>query len=239
MLVRSRMTATVLTVTPTTTLVEALGVTRTHAIRHLPVLENGRLAGILSDRDLRLATPPAWAADHDELLAALNEKTAADVMVTEVLTIHPDTPVEDAARLMYTHRIGCLPVVEDGTLVGIITETDMLRAVTEIFGAHLPSSRLEVQMPNRAGELARVVRLIGIELKINIAGMVVPPLKDGEENVAILHVETEDPAYVVFALRKMGYRVGTPSLDTDPHVDEPPGDEFAPRGAHARTAVRL
>ena len=65
MLVRSRMTANVLTVTPTTTLGEALRITREQGIRHLPVVDNGKLVGLLSDRDLRLAAPPAWASDTD------------------------------------------------------------------------------------------------------------------------------------------------------------------------------
>jgi CBS domain-containing protein len=116
--------------------------------------------------------------------------------------------------------------LEDDRLVGILTETDLLRAFAELFGARTPSRRVEVQMPNRPGELARVVRLIGIEKKINIAGMVVPPLRGGEDCVAIMHLQVEDASEIVHALRKVGYRVGTPSLENDPDADFVPTEEY-------------
>src|SRR5687768_3948245 len=87
MLVRSRMTANVLTVTPTTTLGEALRITREQGIRHLPVVDNGKLVGLLSDRDLRLAAPPAWASDTDyaQLRATFVEKKISDVMTAHTI----------------------------------------------------------------------------------------------------------------------------------------------------------
>jgi acetoin utilization protein AcuB len=227
MLVRSRMTSEVLTVSPDTTLAEALSVTRAHRIRHLPVLEDERLVGIVTDRDLRLALPPAWAADHDDLLAALHQRQVREVMATAIIAVQPDTPIEDAARLLYTHRIGCLPVLDLDVLIGILTETDLLRALTEVFGAHTSSTRVEVQMPNRPGELARVVRMVGIENRVNIAGMVVPPLEgDSKEAVAIMQLQTLDAEAIIYSLRKVGYRVGSPSLETDPDVDFVPTEDY-------------
>ncbi|MEX1181949.1 MAG: CBS and ACT domain-containing protein [Gemmatimonadota bacterium] len=221
------MTSDVLTASPDTTLAEALSITRANRIRHLPILRDNRLVGLVTDRDLRLALPPAWAAQHEELLAALHQRYVRDVMATSIFTVQPETPVEDAAKLLYTHRIGCLPVLDGDTLVGILTETDLLRAFTELFGAHRPTIRVEVKMPNRPGELARVVRLVGIENRVNIAGMVVPPLTESNESIAIMHLQTTDPTAIVFSLRKCGYRVGTPSLETDPDVDFVPTEEYA------------
>lgn len=228
MLVRSRMTSHVHTASPETTLAEALSLTRAHRIRHLPILDGDRLVGIVTDRDLRLAMPPIWADEHDELMQALHTRRVGELMITDIVTVQPDTPVEDAAKLFYSHRIGCLPVLEEERLVGILTETDLLRAFAELFGARTPSRRLEVQMPNRPGELARVVRLIGIEKKINIAGMVVPPLKGGEDCVAIMHLQVDDASEIAHALRKVGYRVGTPSLENDPNADFVPTEEYRP-----------
>jgi acetoin utilization protein AcuB len=225
MLVRSRMTTDVHTASPETTIAEALSITRAHRIRHLPILAEGRLVGVVTDRDLRLAMPPMWADEHDELTEALHTKRVGELMITDIVTIQPDTPVEEAARLLYTHRIGCLPIMEDDQLVGILTETDLLRAFAELFAAG-PSVRVEVQMPNRPGELARVVRLIGIEKRINIAGMVVPPLKATGEAVAIMHLQVDDPSEIAHALRRIGYRVGTPSLENDPLVDFVPTEEY-------------
>jgi len=228
MLVSSRMTSNVITIAPDASIAEALAVTRANRIRHLPVVENGRLVGLVTDRDLRLALPPAWAAQHDELMAALNERRINEVMVTTPITTLPETPIEEAAKQLYTHRIGCLPVLDQGgNLVGILSETDLLRAFTELFGANTPSTRVEVQMPNRPGELARVVRLIGVENRVNISGMVVPPRVVGDDSVAIIHMELDNPHDIVHALRKRGYRVGTPSLETDPEVDVPLSDGYA------------
>lgn len=236
MLVRSRMTADVYTASPDTTIAEALGITRTHRIRHLPILRDGELVGLVTDRDLRLAMPPMWADDRGELLDALHSRRIGDLMTTDLITAPSDMPVEDAAKLLYTHRIGCLPIMENGKLVGILTETDLLRAFAELFASRAPSVRLEVQMPNRPGELARVVRLIGIENRINIAGIVVPPLKASDESVAIMHLQIEDAAQIAHALRRIGYRVGTPSLESDPLVDFVPTEEYESRGGDPATS---
>jgi acetoin utilization protein AcuB len=213
MLVRSRMTRDVKTVSPDTSLADALNVSRTHRIRHLPVVVGTRLVGLVTDRDLRLAMPPIWAAQQEELHRALHTRTVGEVMATRIITASPDLPVEDAGKLLYENRIGCLPVLEEDRLTGILTETDLLRAFVELFGTTQPSSRIEVRMPNKPGELARVVRLIGIEFRINITGLVVPPMPTGEDSLAIIHLQTLNPAPVAEALTKIGYQVGWPSLD--------------------------
>jgi acetoin utilization protein AcuB len=215
MLVRSIMTPDVIVVSPDTTIAEALSVSRKHRIRHLPALVDGRLVGLVTDRDLRLAMPPIWADQHDELRALLHEKTVADVMVRDIITVAPDTPVEEAAKLLYTNRIGCVPVMEDDAMIGILTETDLLRSFVQLFGSRDTTSRIEVRMPNKPGELARVVRLIGIENRVNICGMVVPPVT-GDESIAIMHLQTAEPRRIIESLRKMGYAVGLTALDVDP-----------------------
>jgi acetoin utilization protein AcuB len=229
MLVRSRMTADVITVTPTTTLAEALTLTRQHHIRHLPVCDDNRLAGLVTDRDLRLAMPPIWAdkKEQAELQDSLRNKTVGEVMIkAKLITTTPITPIEEAARLLYEHKIGCLPVMDEGKLIGILTETDVLRAFVELFGGSDQTSRLEIKMQNRPGELARVVRLIGIEYKINITGMVVPPLTGTSEAVAIVHIQTLEPQLIIEQLRNLGYKVGWPALDLeDESVHEPAAAE--------------
>jgi acetoin utilization protein AcuB len=146
-------------------------------------------------------------------------------MVRNVVTTSADTPIELAARELYEHRIGCLPVMDGDTLIGILTETDVLRSFVELFGHGEPSSRLEIRIPNRPGELARVVRLIGIDQKLNITGMVVPPLTGTTDAMAIVHVATLDPRNVIEALRKLGYKVGWPSLDLSESETEEPAEQ--------------
>lgn len=213
MLVRSRMTPDVKTVSPETTLAEALSVCRTHRIRHLPVVSGDRLVGLVTDRDLRLAVPPVWADRHEELQEALRKRTVGELMTSRIISASPDLPVEEAGKLLYENRIGCLPILEDNRLIGILTETDLLRAFVELFGTAQPSSRVEVRMANKPGELSRVVRVIGIEHRINITGLVLPPTDSSSESIAIMHLATLHPGPIVEALRKLGYTVGWPSLD--------------------------
>lgn len=211
MLVRSRMTREVIVASPSMSVAEAIAVTRQHRIRHLPVVQDGRLVGVASDRDLRLAIPPQGSMPDAERRELMDRTRVGDVMVKEVITVTPDAPVEEAAALLAENKIGCLPVLSDGRLVGILSETDVLHAFVELFRAHGPSTRIEIRMPDRPGELARVVRLIGVDFKINITGMVIPPLSDGEA-LAIVHLQTLDPRDLIEALEKLGYEVGWPSL---------------------------
>jgi|SoiMethySBSTD1v2_1073268.scaffolds.fasta_scaffold522291_2 acetoin utilization protein AcuB len=226
MLVRSRMTADVVTTSPATTIAEALALTRKHRIRHLPIVADERLVGLVTDRDLRLAMPPNWADQQgNELRDALRNKTVGEFMVTNIVTTAPEAPIEQAARLLYEHKIGCLPVMSGDNLVGILTETDVLRSFVELFGGGQPSSRLEIRLTNRPGELARVVRTIGIDYKINITGMVVPPMAGTPDSVAIVHVQTLDPTPLIAQLRAIGYQVGWPALDLDETPEAEPREQ--------------
>jgi acetoin utilization protein AcuB len=98
-------------------------------IRHLLVTDGGRLVGIVTDRDIRLNLPsPATSLSVWELNYLLGRMTVGSIMTTTVITVEPERDAVAAARLMLDHKIGALPVVEDGTVVGIVTETDILRA---------------------------------------------------------------------------------------------------------------
>jgi acetoin utilization protein AcuB len=168
--------------------------------------------GIVSDRDLRGAAPPAGSLPEEERLRFLEEQRIGGIMKRDVVSVDPNTPVEEAARIMATRRIGALPVLDGDALAGILTASDLLRGFVDLFGMSRPSSRIEVRIPNRPGELARVVRLIGVELKVNIAGMVVPAVSPGMSR-AVIRIQTLDPRPVVEGLRGLGYEVGWPALD--------------------------
>ena len=238
MLVRSRMTEEVQAVTPQHTIADALALTRAHRIRHLPVVENDSVVGIVTERDLRLAAPPVWAVNGEEVREVLSSKKVGDVMGTRVITVAPETPIEEAAKLLYENRIGCVPVLDNDRLVGILTESDLLRALVELFGAHHPFARLEIRMPNRAGELARVVRVIGIEHKVNISGLIVPPSEGETYSTAIFQLVSTDPLPIIATLRKLGYKVGWPAIDLDPDADSDGFEEGHP-GAPQRRPVPI
>jgi acetoin utilization protein AcuB len=130
MLVRDWMTTTLVTVSPTDTLLLAKSLMAQHNIRRLPVVAARRLVGILTDRDLRDYTPShCTTLDIFELHYMLDKMTVGEVMSTHLYTLEPSSTMEEAARLMYERKIGGLPVVNDRTLVGIVTESDIFRMV--------------------------------------------------------------------------------------------------------------
>jgi acetoin utilization protein AcuB len=217
MLVRDCMNSDVVAVSPDDTLARALELTRAHRVRHLPVvLENGELAGILSDRDIRLAMPSPLTVPDAERLDFLERTPVAGVMSREVVTVLRDDTLEDAAKLLYLHRIGAVPVVDTrGRLQGILSETDILHAFVEILGGTEPSSRLEVALPDEPGELSRAMGVIGDELGLNVVSVVVPSMAAQSRKTAIVRLATIDPRPAVEALEAAGFRVGWPSLDAD------------------------
>ena len=109
---------------------------RTRRVRHLPVVDRGgRLVGIVTDRDLRqVVFDPAIQLRAGGLADALKEVTVAEVMTRAVLTVRPDTPVREAARLMRERKVGALPVVRDGKVVGVVTEMDLLNELARALG---------------------------------------------------------------------------------------------------------
>ncbi|MBI3030771.1 MAG: CBS domain-containing protein [Candidatus Rokubacteria bacterium] len=139
MRVKEWMSASPATAEPKTSVSEAREVMRRKVIRHLLVTEGERLVGIVTDRDIRLNLPsPATSLSVWEINYLLTKLTVGDVMTKAVITVDPERPTEEAARLMLEHRIGALPVVSDGQLAGILTETDLLRAFVYSQSATVP-----------------------------------------------------------------------------------------------------
>jgi acetoin utilization protein AcuB len=131
MLVRDLMTAKPITVDPETPMLEARQRMIEQRIRHLIVVEDDRVVGIVTDRDIRLNLPsPATSLSVWEINFLLAKLTVRGVMTASVLMVEPDRPLGEAARIMVEHKIGALPVVDGGRLVGIITESDFVRAAT-------------------------------------------------------------------------------------------------------------
>ena len=132
------MTREPFTVSLDTPVVDARQMMVDHRIRHLLVTDGGRLAGIVTDRDIRLNLPsPATSLSVWEINYLLARMTVASVMTNAVITVAPERDAVAAARLMLDHKIGALPVVDGGAIVGIITETDLVRAFTVLAAAAL------------------------------------------------------------------------------------------------------
>lgn len=162
MLVKERMSHPVITVHPEMPIQEALQRVRKERVRRFPVVDKrGRLIGIVSERDLLHAAPSdATSLSIWEVNYLVSKITVEKVMTREVITISEDTPLEEAARIMADNKIGGLPVVRDGKLVGIITETDLFKIFLEMLGAREPGIRLALLVPNVPGELAKLTHAI-------------------------------------------------------------------------------
>ena len=130
MTIRELMTGGLITVRPETPVQQARDLMAKERIRHLPVVgPGGALVGIVTDRDIRLNLPSrATSLSAQEIGHLLLKLTVGEIMTRAVITIGPDAPAREGARLMLDHTIGALPVVDGGHLVGIITETDIVRA---------------------------------------------------------------------------------------------------------------
>ena len=129
MKVQDIMTTPPITVEPDMPVLDARQLMATHRIRHLPVTEDGRLMGMISDRDIRLNLPsPATSLSVWEINFLIARLTVGAAMTKTVITVDPERDVAEAGRIMLDHKIGALPVVLRGTVVGIVTETDLLRA---------------------------------------------------------------------------------------------------------------
>ena len=199
MLIREVMHPDPVTISPDTQLKEAYKVMEEKSIRHLPVVDKGKIAGIVTDRDLRLATSLLSKFPFD------TNSVVAKVMSHPVQTAHPSDPIEIATRTMRELKIGCLPIVEDGNLVGIVTGMDMLDALLRLTGIHQPSGRLDVRLPDRSGELARLTALIA-ERKVNIHSILTYPDKNHKIRL-VLRVGTIEMKILAEAICNAGFEV--------------------------------
>ncbi|HWC04577.1 MAG TPA: CBS and ACT domain-containing protein [Methylomirabilota bacterium] len=204
MLVQDVMQTKLYTVTPETTLPEALRLTGQRGVRHLPVIEEGRLVGILSDRDLKRAmASPASGLEVHELNYLLDRLRVGEIMTRTVITIGRMFPIEAAAHLMLQEKIGALPVTDGERLIGLVTETDVLRLFVRAMGAGEPSSRLDVLLGNRPHALAEAVQAVeaaGVEIS-----SIVTLASEGGFKEVILRVRTINPAPIVWALEARGF----------------------------------
>jgi acetoin utilization protein AcuB len=142
-------------------------------------------------------------------------------MSTDLVTIGPLDTIEHAAREIYDRKIGCLPVVADGELVGILTSSDMMRTLIELVGAHGIGSWVEVEVPNQPGMLANVTDVIR-DRQVNIAGVFLAPAPRASNRLIVLRLETTNPAGTVKGLEEAGYKVTTvkSSVLVEPSLEE-------------------
>jgi acetoin utilization protein AcuB len=210
-LVADAMTARPVTVAPDATVAAARSAMRRGRFRHLPVVAGAELVGVVARSDLE--APPGAPV---EVAESLGERPLTEVMSTEPVTVWPDEPVEVAARLLVDNGIGCLPVVADDGLVGILTESDLFSVLLRLLGGGEPSSRITVVLPDVPGALGRAMTVVG-ELGVNLLTVVTEPGPEPGTRGVVLRAGTINAAPVVAALVAAGFPA------TGPGRPEPAG----------------
>jgi len=189
MFVNQYMTPDPVVIPPDDNFPQAMDVIRKHKIRRLPVVDGDRLVGIVVEKDLLSTQPsPATTLSLYEIYSLLETIRMRQIMTCPVITVEGDCPVEDAARIMVENTVSCLPVMEAGKLVGIITETDVFRVLVEVLGGEEDGYRLTLRLPDRVGELAgitgRFAAAGGNIVAVTTSGV----LEDGWREVTIKEV---------------------------------------------------
>ncbi len=201
------MTKDPITVQRSTSLFDAINLMKEKNIRRLPVMEGGRLVGIVTRTDLLKAAPSeATTLSVFELKHLLAHKAVEELMIPNPHTVTPDTPIEVAALLMSSFKIGALPVTEKGKLVGIITESDIFEAFVEIMAIREEGLRFIVEMEDKPGELAEA---LGIIKKHGINIMSIATCKGNKEGYKLvnLRLKAKKPRAIAKELKELGYGV--------------------------------
>ncbi len=198
------------TISPEATFYEARNLIHEKGVRHLPVIDkNNVLVGIVTDRDIRQAAPSdATLLSVQELNYLLGKLKVSSFMTpkAKLITITPDTLIEEAVQLMHDNKIGCLPVMEGEKLYGIFTETDALDHLVDIFGFKQKGTRLSLALEDKPGSLLGILEVFK-KHNINIISIVTPSFMVEGKRITAIRIRTEEYKDMVTDLEKAGYDV--------------------------------
>lgn len=205
MYVKDFMSRNLITIEPDSSLADGFALMKENNIRRLPVIENGKLVGIVAYSDLLKASPSeATSLSIWEINYVLSKLKIRNIMKTNVITVEETDTVEKAAVLMRKNDIGALPVLKNGEIVGIITESDIFDAFIDIMGAGKPSSRLTVDIEDKPGQILNVIAPIAEE-NINIRSIATFHAHDRQE--LVIRLDTLNPEKIIEKLNAAGIKV--------------------------------
>ena len=209
MLVRDRMSRPPITIRDKVGVDEALRLMHSENVRRLPVVDKrGNMVGIVSEMDLLKVSPsPATSLSIYEIPYLLAKVKMKDVMTRDVITVTEDTPLEEAARIMADNKVGGMPVMRDGKLVGMITETDLFKTFLEMLGGREEGLRISMFVPHQPGILGRITGKIS-EMGVNITALSTIGGEDpGTYLVTIRLDEGADMDALVGAMEELGFEI--------------------------------
>jgi acetoin utilization protein AcuB len=201
------MSRNVITVPPHEKITEAFELMQGRGIRHLPVVEDGELKGLVTDRDIRLALIPSPLSTPEDRMYHLGALERVDeIMTADLITVAPSTTIEEAAKLMAKYKIGAVPVVAQGKLVGILTETDVLYVFIEVLETIQSSSRIDVVLGDKQSALDEVYRLLQ-DSHAKVISVSMSPEETAGSPVYSFRVQRTPVEPLVHKLERAGYRV--------------------------------
>jgi acetoin utilization protein AcuB len=207
---REKIQRTPVTISPDASFFEARNLVHEKGVRHIPVVDkNNRLAGIVTDRDIRQAAPSdATLLSVQELNYLLGKLKVSGFMTPrdKLITITPDTLIEEAVQLMHDHKIGCLPVLEGEKLYGIFTETDALDHLVDIFGYKEKGTRLTLALEDKPGSMLGILEVIRNH-NVNITSIITPSFMVEGKRIAAIRLKTDEYQGIIKDLEKAGYEV--------------------------------
>lgn len=204
--VKQFMTSQVFTVSPEDNVADTMALMREKKINRLPVVEKGKLVGIVTDGDLREVSPsPATTLSIFELNYLVAKTPIREIAVKNVVSCTPETKIEDAALQMRDHEIGALPVLDQGKLVGIITETDIFDAFLDVMGFRSPGQRVVIETKDEVGVMLDLSAIMK-EHDVNIASLAVYHLKNNRVQI-LARLSGERVKEVKESLIQKGYEL--------------------------------
>jgi acetoin utilization protein AcuB len=210
MFVKDVMTMNVVSIPSNTSIADAKKIMEAHKIRRLPVVDRGRLVGIVTERRLEQYTPSkATSLSVWEIGYLLGNTTVKDIMEKNVVTVSPDMTVEEALGAAQNQGVGAVPVVEDGRLVGIVTTNDFFYKIANpVLGIGMPGTRVEVIGKGKDTVIEDVVSLANKQgIRIITIHVISIPEEPGEKKDIVIHLDTEDTTAFVEDIKKKGYKV--------------------------------
>jgi acetoin utilization protein AcuB len=207
MRIKDFMSTNVVAVDENTTLHDARKIMDAHKIRRLPVMKRGKLVGLVTLRMLLEAAPsPATDLSIHELQYLLAKLTVKDIMVKDPYTISPDMPAEEALQLGQEMGYGAFPVVENGRLVGIATESDIVRLMTRVLGVQVRGKRIDIKVSRKFGNMKKIMKILDEKKAVLLSLMTLLRPEEGFY-IIVLRIQTVDAGVIAKELKAAGFTV--------------------------------
>lgn len=208
MRVRDIMSTNVVAVDEKTPIHDARKIMEAHKIRRLPVMRRDKLVGLVTKHMLLEASPsPATSLSIHELHYLLTKMTVRDIMVSKPYTISPDMPVEEALQLGQEMGYGAFPVVEDGRLVGMATESDIVRMMTRVLGVKERAKRIDIKASKGFGNLQGIMRILDEHKAVLLSLMTLTPEEEDDDWLIVLRLKGKDIEPIAQDLQSSGFNV--------------------------------